>query len=240
MIGNRQPYDLEQLHDGKLLRQLVAEHWNCPVKECRRIGQGFYAAVFNLSIEKAPYTLIAKCHKYRGYSARESAQLQTLARHSAIKVPEVYHVHEHSDSLPFEALIMEYIPGVNASKIEFPTQALKRQFVDTVVHNLLAWHAISNPQGFGPIGGPFYDTWTECFQQQIADYHAAVHQERLAVHVSDFVMGVIDRSFADMAQLFCDSAQTSSLVHSDYNLWNVMADPETYEPTNIIDPIDAE
>jgi aminoglycoside phosphotransferase (APT) family kinase protein len=225
--------------DGRLLRQLIVERLGCPVKECHRVGQGFYAAVYRLSIEKVPYTLIAKCHKYRGYSARERDQLQALARHSAIRVPEVYHVHEYSDRLPFEALIMEYVPGVNASKLEFPTKVIERQFVEAIVRNLLAWHAISNPRGFGQIGGPFYGTWTEYFQHQISGYHEAVHQEQLAAAVSGYVMGVIDRSFAALAQIFRNSAHVSSLVHGDYNLWNVLADPDTCEPTGIIDPIDA-
>ena len=234
------PYDLSILQDGQYLRQLIAEQFNCPVIQLSKIGRGFYADIYQTSIDRDPYNVIVKCHKYGGRSAKEKEQLELLARYSILKVPQVYHLHLHSPELPFEALIMEYIPGINASQVAFPNRDVETRFVDTVVHNLLAWHAVSNPHGFGEIGGPFYGNWIDLFEKQIASYRQQmVEKKRRKRTASEYVMGVVDRSFEHMRAIFCGSNHASSLVHSDYNLWNVMVDPDTYEPTGVIDPIDA-
>ena len=52
-------------------------------------------------------------------------------------------------------------------------------------------------------------------------------------------MGVIDRSFEAFGSIFEGASRRPSLVHSDYNAWNMMVDPKTYELTGVIDPIDA-
>ena len=87
--------------------------------------------------------------------------------------------------------------------------------------------------------GPFHATWLECFAKRIAAYHEQIHKDENKAVVSEYVMGVIDRSFEAMGSIFQDANVSPSLVHSDYNAWNMMIDPTTYELTGIIDPIDA-
>jgi aminoglycoside phosphotransferase (APT) family kinase protein len=93
--------------------------------------------------------------------------------------------------------------------------------------------------GFGEIEGPFYPTWLDYMSARIGEYHRDIHAERHRETVSAYVMGVIDRSFERMPEILAGANREASLVHSDYNLWNVLFDPATYRVTGIIDPIDA-
>lgn len=234
-----QPFDLAVLQAGTHLTRLMEDTFHSAVLSVSKIGEGFYAYVYKISLAKEPKEVIVKCHKYAGRSEQEKKQLEVLRKHALVKVPEVYALHLYTDAFPCEALSMEYIPGLNASKVEFPNQQLQRRFVDAVVENLLVWHAVSNPHGFGDLDGPFYPTWPDYFERRIGSYHARIHQDRHKRVVSGYVMGIIERSWAELTRIFPKTRRPSSLVHSDYNAWNMLVDPLTYELTGIIDPIDA-
>lgn len=233
------PFDLDFLEEGLHLTRLIEEQFNASVVTLSKDGQGFYAHVYRASLDKDPGEVIVKCHKYAGRGEKEKNQLEVLRRHATVKVPQVYSLHLHSEIFPCEALTMEYIPGINASEIQFPDERLKTRFVDLVVENLQAWHSVNNPAGFGELEGPFHATWLECFAKRIAVYHEQIHKDEHKAVVSEYVMGIIDRSFEAMGSIFQDANVSSSLVHSDYNAWNMMIDPTTCELTGIIDPIDA-
>jgi len=239
MTAPAQPFNLEILEDGKHITRLMEARFDARVQSVSRVGQGFYAHIYRVELEKDPGVAILKCHKYAGRSAREQRQLELLKRHASVKVPAVYGLHPQSELFPAEALSMEHIPGINASQIEFPDEGARRRFVDLVVENLLSWHGVSNPQGFGELEGPFYASWRECFGRRIAAYRERIHQAEHQGMVSAYVMGVIDRSVDCFERIFQNGSRRSSLVHSDYNAWNMMVDPATCELTGVIDPIDA-
>jgi aminoglycoside phosphotransferase (APT) family kinase protein len=192
-----------------------------------------------VDLAREPGSAIVKCHKYLGRGVAEARQLDELRRHALVKVPEVYAVYLPAPDFPAETLIMETIPGINASKVQFPDPRTRARFVDAVVENLLAWHAVPSPTGYGDLDGPFYASWTDCFGARVSGLHTCVHQSPYRDGVSDQVMGIIDRSFAATAEIFQGAHGDACLVHSDYNAWNMMVDPETYALAGVIDPIDA-
>ncbi|MCJ7739111.1 MAG: hypothetical protein MUQ10_17660 [Anaerolineae bacterium] len=53
------------------------------------MGRGFCAIVYRASLDAPPYEVIIKCHRYAGRAAAEAAQLQILARHALVRLPEV-------------------------------------------------------------------------------------------------------------------------------------------------------
>ena len=234
------PYDLDALEDGRVLGLLLQEVLGCRVTHFAKIGAGFYAAVYEAWLDGEPEHVVVKWFKYPGYSAREGAQLKLLSRHAILRVPEVYGIHRHTPDLPYEALVMEHIPGVNASKIQFPSDRVKARFIEQVLDNLLAWHGVESPEGYGDIGGPFYPTWLGCLSARVGTYQDRVHADRHRDTVSPYVMGVIDRSAERLPEILAGADGRASLVHSDYNLWNVLYDPRTFQVTGVIDPIDAE
>ncbi len=233
------PFDLDFLQDERYLRRLIEKQFNAPVTAVSQVGQGFYARVYRVSTAKEPREIIVKCHLYAGRGREEQRQLEMLARHAIVKVPRVYFLHLYSADFPCEALAMEYIPGINAADVQFPDEASKNRFVDLVVENLLAWHSVSNPSGFGELDGVLCPTWTECFGRRIALYHEHIHKDEHQAIVSGHVTAIIDRSFAEMGRIFERANETPSLVHSDYNAWNMLVDPKTFALTGVIDPLDA-
>jgi aminoglycoside phosphotransferase (APT) family kinase protein len=239
MTATVPPFNLDVLENGEHITRLMEAHFDTRVRSVTKVGQGFYAHIYRVEMVKDPKVVILKCHKYAGRSAREQQQLEILRRHAIVRVPAVYGLHLQSELFPAEGLSMEHIPGIDASKIEFPDEGVQRRFVDLVVRNLLSWHEVSNPQGFGELEGPFYGSWRECFGKRIAVYQERIHQAEHRGVVSAYVMGVIDRSVQCFDQIFQNGSRRSSLVHSDYNAWNMMVDPTTYELTGVIDPIDA-
>ena len=239
MADDIQAFDLDWLGDGDGLSPVLAECFGARIVSVVQVGTGFYARVFKAELDRDPWHVIVKCHKFAGRSRKEGQQLAALREVATTRVPQVYEVHPYADGFRCEALSMEFIPGINASKAVFPNKKIERRFVDQVVENLLAWHAVNNERGFGELGGPFTSTWIEHFRARIASYRRRLHQDERRAVVSDHVMRIVERSFENMEGIFQNSSPTSSLVHSDYNAWNMMVDPITSELTGVIDPIDA-
>jgi fructosamine-3-kinase len=233
------PSDLTFLGSGEPAGELVAERFRPAVTAVDPVGGGFYALVFRVSLDGPPGQVIVKCHKYRGRGVREARQLKLLRRHALVKVPRVYHLQLPWGRFPCEALIMETIPGVRASDVHFPDERAQDRFVDAAIANLKAWHAVTNPAGFGELEGPFHAAWLAFYGARIGRYHERIHQEPYGAAASAYVMDVVDRSFQVMGALLRGAGERPSLTHSDYNAWNMMVDPDTYELTGVIDPLDA-
>jgi aminoglycoside phosphotransferase (APT) family kinase protein len=233
------PSDLTFLGSGEPVGELVAELFRPAVTAVDRIGEGFYAVVFRVSLAGPPVQVIAKCYKHRGRGEREARQLKVLRRHALVQVPRVYHLQLRWGKFPGEALLMEHVPGVRASDVQFPDERTKDRFVDRAVANLKAWHQVTNPAGFGELEGPFYADWLQFYGARIGRYHERIHQGPHRAAVSGYVMGVVDRSYEAIGTLFRSTSERPSLTHSDYNAWNMMVDPKTYELTGVIDPLDA-
>jgi aminoglycoside phosphotransferase (APT) family kinase protein len=232
-------FDLSFLENELLLAQVVKDQFQVPATTLSKVGQGFYAHVYRASLDSEPGDVILKCHHYPGRARKEKAQLEILRQHASVKVPEVYTILFQCGDALCEILVMEHIPGVKASQIEFPDDDSRARFVDKVIENLLAWHSVGNPEGFGELDGPFYETWLEALSVRIGLYHEHIHKEKHKATVSEYVLSIIGRSFEALASIFQQTSQRSSLVHSDYNAWNMMVDPETFTLTGVIDPIDA-
>jgi aminoglycoside phosphotransferase (APT) family kinase protein len=162
-----------------------------------------------------------------------------LRSHARALVPEVLALHAATPDFPAEALTMTWIPGVNASKLQFPDEAARRRFVDDAVANLRAWHAVRHDAGFGPLEGPFSGSWLAAYGARVGAWHAQVQAPPHAAVVSPPVRRVLDRSVEAIGAVFGGRRAPAVLVHSDYNAWNLMADPESYALTGVIDPIDA-
>jgi len=233
-------YRLDAIEQDAIYTTLLMDtYFNSGIKSCRKIGEGFYGAVYFVESDKPPHKLVVKWYKHARNNERESSQLKLLGKHSLIKVPEVYAIHRHSDDLPYEAMMMEFIDGVNAGGIEIEDAVKQNRFADRIIDNLLALHAVTNPQGFGEEGAVPFPDWTACYRSKVDRMYAEITSVRFAHIVSPVVMDTIERSYDLFDRVFRDNPATASLVHSDYNLWNILVNPHTLEPAAIIDPFDA-
>jgi predicted Ser/Thr protein kinase len=94
---------------------LTEAYFQCGVRTFRKIGEGFYGAVYLVEMDKDPICFVVKWYKIKGHYLKEAQQLKLLREHAWLPIPEVYHVHSSTDGIPFEALLMEYIEGKNAA-----------------------------------------------------------------------------------------------------------------------------
>ena len=70
-----------------------------------------------------------------------------------MKVPETYFMYKADEHVPYDALVMEFIEGLNAGKVkvnEIPEQA-KDRIAEGIVDNLIALHRTIHPEGFGEL-----------------------------------------------------------------------------------------
>jgi aminoglycoside phosphotransferase (APT) family kinase protein len=234
-----EPSDLSFLAELQHVAHLVTAQLGARVEQVYRIGEGFYALVYLVELDGGSGRAIVKRHKYQGRGIAEAQQLQVLRAHAAVHVPEVYALHPGSATFPCEALTMEVIPGINASQVVFPDERCRTRFVDQAVDALKAWHAVHHAAGFGELDGPYHDTWVSSFRERIARYRAHVGGPAHRAIISAAVMHTIDRSFEALDAIMAGASTRASLVHSDYNAWNMIVDPETYALSGAIDPIDA-
>ena len=235
------PLDLSFLdHDLQPIARLVEAWLDTAVLSTTKIGEGFYGKVYHTALAKEPHEVIIKCHKYAGHARQEAAQLDILRPAALVKVPEVYTTHTSSDLFPSEALLMEYLPGVLMSdELEFPSEKAQANFVESVIANLLAWHNCRQSHGFGSPQGPFHPTWQSYFGERLTLFHQHLHQEKHRAVVSEYVLGIAAQSYEAIADIFAQAQARPSLVHGDYNIFNMLVDPTTCQLTGILDPLDA-
>jgi aminoglycoside phosphotransferase (APT) family kinase protein len=234
------PLDLSFLDDDlQSIARLVEVYLDTAVLNTIKIGEGFYGKVYCASLTREPHRVIVKYFKYAGHAAQEAAQLDILRPRALVKIPHIYASHTLSEFFPGEALLMEYLPGVIADEIEFPDEKAQANFVESVVANLLAWHTCTYSHGFGQPQGPFYPTWQSYFGERISLYHQQLHQPKHRTTVSDFVLRLAAQSYEAFADIFVLAQARPSLVHGDYNIFNMLVDPVTYQLTGILDPLDA-
>ena len=235
------PLDLSFLdHDWQPIARLVEVWLDTAVRTTTKIGEGFYGKIYRASLAKDPYEVIIKCYKYAGHAAQEATQLDILRPPALVKVPHIYASYTPSQFFPSEALLMEYLPGVIMSdELEFPSEKAQANFVESVVANLLAWHNCHHPHGFGQPQGPFHPTWPSYFGERITLYHQHLHQEKHQAVVSEYVLSVAAQSYEAFPEIFAQTQARPSLVHGDYNIFNMLVDPATHQLTGILDPLDA-
>jgi fructosamine-3-kinase len=220
---------------SRYITWLIDNYLNCDMLSFNEIGEGFYGTVYLIHIAKDPYKLIVKMYKHSGRGVLEYQQLSLLRKHSLLKVPQVYFVHNKSEAVPFDVLIMEYIEGINASKL--PTEHPNRDaFADEMIANLIHIHSISNENGFG-VMGEMYPDWKTCLGIKIRKMHLILHSNFQEL-ISPYVMEIADKSIEAFDKIFVSPVK-SSLIHSDYNLWNILVDEKSAKITAVIDPIDA-
>lgn len=234
-------YQLGKIEQDREYTALLTEmYFHGGVRSCRKLGEGFYGSVFVVDTDQPPYRFVVKWYKHEGNNAREARQLKLLGRHSLLRVPEVYAVHPYGSDLPYEAMMMEYIEGENAGALEIENPLQRDRFADRIIDNLLALHAVSNDQGFGEEGSAaMFPDWTSCYKAKVDRMHKEITSDRFRNVVSAGVMKTIRKSYECFHSVFREEPAASSLVHSDYNLWNILVDPDTKEPAAVIDPLEA-
>lgn len=203
----------------------------------KQINQGFYGWVF--LIESDNKKIIAKVYKQLGYMNNEVLQLDMMRRYALVKVPEIYDVSHKNDNCFFDVMFMEYINGVNAADIKITDSKEKTKFSNQVVENLLAINEISNSEGFGSyLTNEYSKSWEEYYKSYINSLYNSVCNKKPLLFSKKNVE-LMNKLFESYDKVFSIPVKESHLIHGDYNLWNLIADPQTNNLLAVIDPFES-
>lgn len=220
---------------------LIAEAFRARPTRCTRLAEGAYGVVDLVRVPTVRQPVIVKWQKRPGRGALERRQLEELRKHAAVPVPEVLGYRAESEELPFEALVLEYLPGVPASSQALPAEPVRSRFAEDAAAALLAWHSVRHADGYGSLDGPYHARWLDHYGRRIARHfkeitRAGAEGAGIARSVLDVAAGSLEHAEAILGGLSDDAV----LVHSDFWLRNILVDPATFRITGVIDPLDAE
>lgn len=206
----------------------------------KELGGGFYGRAFLVSLDVSPYLLVAKLYLFTGIAAEEAAQISLLSKYSLLKLPRIFDVGLSGETgCSYDYILMEYLPGKNLgnTNISTLTEASKNRIANQIADNLIAYHNVSNPKGFGKIdGSAFCATWQEYYYPIACSVVDKVHGLYKMGQVNEYIVHVIDKSILQFDKIFCEEITKSSLIHGDYNTWNILLAKDGRDAGAVIDP----
>ena len=219
-----------------LLEGFVDEKYGQCHKSFNRIGGGFYADVYRFDYGNKD-KIIIKVYKSKGIMEKEVLQIQLLSQHALYPMPKVLWTHSADDFFQKDILAMNCLEGENGGKIHYLSSSKRKALAEQVVNNLIAFHNIHNPNGFGEINSDkFYRTFNECYKgKSIAIFNMAKQLNKEG-QISDYVLKVVNEAIDKFDEVFFLPITESSLIHGDYNMWNIMVDKKSCGVTAVIDP----
>ena len=108
---------------------------------------------------------------------------------------------------------------------------------EQVVNGLLAFHSVHNHNGFGQIdSNTYYRTFNEYYKEKAIDILNMANILHNNNRISDYILNIVKEAVNSFDKIFYLPITESSLIHGDYNMWNVMIDKKSSKVTAIIDP----
>ena len=202
----------------------------------QRIGGGYYADVYRLDF-KVSEPLIVKVYKSEQVMEDEISQLAVLKTHSLYPVPDIILSHNKNKKYGKDFIIMNFLEGDNAGKIHYLSSDKRNKLANSIIDNLVALHNVHNPLGFGDINGEkFYETFNDYYKEKVSDILAMASELHRKKELTDYVYDVAKSAAENFDKIFYLPITESSLVHGDYNTWNILANKKQCKVTAIIDP----
>ena len=194
------------------------------------LGGGFYGKVFLAAFDKPPYQAVVKLYKFDDMNKREALQLETLAQHSTLKMPHVYHVHEKT------ALVMEFLQGVNAG-FQFALSAKTRDRIGgQIIENLLAYHAAPH-EGYGELdAGNYNASWHDHYREVMKSTLKKGEVLLASGQIKQKTFDVCHYALERYDSIFQVEPEGAGLVHGDYNTLNILLDEDKRNAVAVIDP----
>ena len=202
----------------------------------KRVGGGFYADVYKFDYANAE-SIIVKVYKSKGIMEKESSQIQLLAKYALFPMPKKIWTHTADELFAYDILAMNYLTGENGGNAFYLNSNKKAKLAEQVVDNLIAFHNVHNEKGFGQIDDcTYYKTFNEYYKEKATDILRMAKVLNKEGQITDDVLKVVIEAVDKFDKIFCLPITESSLIHGDYNMWNVMIDKKNSKVTAIIDP----
>lgn len=203
----------------------------------KRINQGYYGFVFLIEKSREPKRVIAKAYKTQGLMSKEHKQLDLLRKYALTKVPKIYSESTKAENGICDIMLMEYINGVNGSQINNISAREKSMLAEEITDNLIAIHSVKNPDGFGEIDAmSFSASWNEYYKKTVQERVNTLHK-KAGIFFPKKIVKAADMLLENFDKVFTDEIDDACLIHGDYNMWNLMVNPETNRLAGMIDPM---
>ncbi len=202
----------------------------------KRIGGGFYADVYFFDRNgKEPQ--IIKVYKSGGIILKEVAQIKTLSEYALYPMPEVLWTHIADDEFSKDILAMNCLEGENGGNAFYLNPSKRIKLAEQVIDNLIAFHNVHNSDGFGEIDGDkYYETFNEYYKEKAVAILNMANKLKEDGQLTEYVLSVVRNAVENFDKIFCLPITESSLIHGDYNMWNIMIDKKNCKVTAVIDP----
>ena len=201
-----------------------------------RIGGGFYADVYRFDFQNKE-TQIIKVYKSQGIMIKEVSQIQLLSMYALFPMPTAIWTHTANDSFAYDVLAMNYLEGENGGNAFYLNPIKKAKLAEQVVNNLIAYHNVHNPNGFGQIDSDrYYKTFNEYYKEKAVDILNMSKKLHNDGQLTDYVLNIVSKAIENFDKIFYLPITEASLIHGDYNMWNVLIDKKNCKVTAIIDP----
>lgn len=225
----------------KYLSLLISSRYDSIVNDVKCMGGGSYGIAYKVNQNKEPYTLVVKIYRVDGMHIKDSHDLALLAGHCPIKIPQVYFTHTSDDNVPYDCIVMEYIPGKNAlEKISllFGCKKKRKDFARHIVQAMHELHSTTSDK-FGDTLNPTFDNWLDYYKPFATQILSAA--EKLSKEgsvINNKILSVMHAAYDKFDIIFSQKVTKAGLIHGDLNVMNIMMG-KGYTINAIIDPLNA-
>ena len=216
---------------------VIEEHYHTLPLSVKALGGGFYGRVFLAVLPEAPFRVVIKLYLYPGLALQEETQLNLLHRTALLPMPKVYFVRVNDSLIPYDALAMEFLEGINAGgEIRLSREYMKKLGA-VMIDNLIAWHNTCNPGGFGKINAPSPEKdWLSCYRRKAGEDLKKAEILYRSGKLEKDVFSLMDRAYERIDDIFYLPVTKASLIHGDYNTWNLLLSEDLSRVSGVIDP----
>lgn len=205
----------------------------------KRIGGGYYADVYRFDYPGNDRKII-KVYKTKGMMQKEVLQIKILSEYSLFPMPRVLFTYTANEKYPYDFIVMEFLEGENGGNLFYYKKNKRKTLANGVVDNLLAFHNTHNEKGFGEFDSTdYYDTFNEYYKSKSLLILKMAKQLKIKGEISEGVLEIMGEATEKFDKIFYLPITEPSLIHGDYNMWNILVDKRKCKVTAVIDPCGA-
>lgn len=196
------------------------------------IQETFYGWVVFIAAGKAK--VVVKFSREVGRIGKEVLCLEQLRKIVPCPVPDIYFFGREEG---YDYLVLDWLDGVSAHQLPNDPKAIE-VFREDFTDILLTLHEHQHPQGFELSNGDF----SHCLGQAFDDWMGSVYHYLISSG-SPFTQ-VLKEKFMALWEHRSDilapiAHESSSFIHDDCHIANVLFDPNTFKVAGLLDPCDS-